>query len=221
MFEDRNAAGQALASALVARRDNFPNACIVALPRGGVPVAAPVAAALGCPMDILMVRKIGAPGQSELAVGAVAEGDPPYVTVNPDIMDAFSVSDLYIQAQVTRLAARMRARRQRLGGGGHTGRIIGQSVILIDDGMATGASMRVAIEAVRAAQAHSITVAVPVAAAEVVDMMRGTVDDLIVLETPVPFRAVGVHYRHFDQVSDRTVAHLMHTAAENCAGQRG
>ena len=207
MFEDRKSAGQALAKSLTkyAGRD----AIVIALPRGGVPVAAPIAEALGAPLDILMVRKIGAPGQPELAAGAVTEGDPPNLAINKDIVRYLGISDQYLETTSQSLLAAMAKRRAAMGAAESVRNLADQSVILVDDGVATGATVKAAIGALRAQKIAHLCLAVPVASPETAAVLQGLVDDFVCLEQPSFFQAVGAHYRVFDQVETSAVAAIL------------
>jgi len=203
MFQNREDAGRQLAAALMQYTDEKP--LILALPRGGVPVAAPIARALDAPLDILIVRKLGAPGQPELAIGAVAEGYPPYIFWNEDLIVEIGASDAYRAAAYKDQLQSIEKRRACLAGVRHLQKLAGRIVILVDDGIATGATIRVAIEAIKAQQPLSLCLAVPVASAETLEAMRTLVDDIVCLEAPPFFRAVGCHYEDFSQTTDGEV----------------
>ena len=205
-FADRHAAGQALAEAL-ATYGHRSDMIVVALPRGGVPVAAAVADALQAPLDILVVRKLGAPTQPELALGAIAAGG--FRVVDAGLLRTLGVSDATLaaveseaRAEVARREARYRARRAARP-------LAGRTVILVDDGLATGATMRVAIQAVRAAQATRVVVAVPVAPPETLARLRAEADEVICLQTPAHFLGVGASYERFPQLTDEDVLALL------------
>jgi predicted phosphoribosyltransferase len=204
-FDDRRHAGRALAHA-VREQLEWAGAIVLGLPRGGVPVAFEVAQALHLPLDAFVVRKLGVPGREELAMGAVASGG--LVVVQPDVVRAFAISQGTIDAAAER-ALREIARREALYRDGRPPvRVSGQTVILIDDGLATGSTMRAAVRALRVA-AQQVSVAVPVAARPACDELRREVDGLVCLETPEPFHAVGEFYRNFDQTSDDEVRALL------------
>ena len=207
MFRDRVEAGGLLAEAVLGRgRDD---AVVLALPRGGVPVAVAVARALDAPLDLLLVRKIGAPGNPELAVGAVAEGTPPSVVIDDETL-AWSGEDAgYVRrAAVAQLAEIERRRAAYLA---NTDRVpvAGRTVILVDDGIATGTTVRAALQALRARRPARIVLAVPVAAADTVAALRPLVGELICLHQPRLFGGVGDHYADFHQVSDAEVVALL------------
>ena len=206
-FADRADAGRALAEAIAARHYDRP--VILALPRGGVPIAAEIASAISAPMDLVLVRKIGTPGQPELALGAVVDGDPPQVAINEDVRKQARVGDEALErAKLAQLAEIDRRRALYLGARDRVS-LKGRTAVVTDDGIATGATMRAALKALRQAKPARLVLAVPVAPADTLAQLRDEVDDLICLQTPRPFHAVGMHYRQFDPVSDDTVAELM------------
>jgi putative phosphoribosyl transferase len=205
-FDDRVAAGRLLAEAMRGYRDRD-DLLVLALPRGGVPVAAQVADALNAPLDLMLVRKLGVPSQPELAMGAIATGG--VQVLNPDIVRALSISDHTIDrvAQVEGRELDRRARAYR--GDRPPPALRGACVVLIDDGLATGATMRAAVAAARAQQPAELVVAVPVASAEALDLIEATVDDLVCLAAPEPFLGVGRWYAAFPQTSDAEVRALL------------
>jgi predicted phosphoribosyltransferase len=198
MFRDRKEAGERLAEALAGRRYDQP--VVLALPRGGVPVAAPVAARLKAPLDLLMVRKIGVPGQEELAAGAVAEGQEP--EFNADLLAQIGRRPEDFTAAVNAKRAEMAERRVRYCGSRAPVPLHGRTAIVVDDGIATGATMRASLRAARAAGAARVILAVPVAPEETLTEFAALADDIVCLETPRAFYAVGAHYRDFSQVRD-------------------
>lgn len=206
-FEDRTDAGRQLASALVAR--HYANPVVLALPRGGVPVALEVARALHAPLDLVLVRKIGAPGNPELAIAAVADGGEPAVEVDTYTMLETGTTTDDVWREVPRQLAEIERRRQLYLSGRATVPLTGATAILVDDGIATGSTMRASIRSVRHRQPARIVVAVPVAPEQEVERFRSEVDEVVCLGTPRPFMAVGAHYRCFDQVSDDEVIALM------------
>lgn len=213
MFIDRTDAGQRLASALrrhLADIRHGGKEIVLALPRGGVPVAFEVAASLGAPLGLLIVRKIGAPYQPELAMGAVASGG--VVIRNADIIRMIGISDSAF-ARATEAAEAELAAKERLYGTGATAEDLnGKTAILVDDGAATGATMRAAIAAVRERGAGRVVVALPTASQEAAAMLARESDDLVCLETPEPYLAVGYWYKDFSQVSDAEVRRLLDKA---------
>ena len=205
-FRDRSEAGRVLARAL-ADYAGRSDVIVLALPRGGVPVAYEVARALGAPLDVFLVRKLGLPGHEELAMGAIASGG--VRLLNRDVIDAYRVSDAQLAA-VTAVEEQELARRERLYRDNRPFPIVrDQTVILIDDGLATGATMRVAVLALRQESPARIVVAVPVAAAETCDEFHALVDDVVCAETPSPFYAVGLWYDDFTQTTDEEVHELL------------
>lgn len=211
-FRNRTEAGRALAQRLIDEGlsgDGLPAPLILALPRGGVPVALEVARALGAPLDLVMVRKIGVPSQPELAAGAVVNGDAPQIVVNDSIAAAAGLDTAEIEALAERQLEEIRRRRERYLAGRPAQPIAGRSVVIVDDGIATGATMRAALAAVRQQKPALLVLAVPVAAPDTLAALRGDADRVICLESPRDFRAVGMHYRHFDQVGDDAVVAML------------
>jgi putative phosphoribosyl transferase len=204
-LRDRTQAGQLLAQELV----QFTNedVLVLALPRGGVPVAFEISQRLGAPLDVLLVRKLGAPGQRELAAGAIASGG--VRVVNDEVVNAFRLTadDLDAIAEQELLELERRERTYR--GDRAPPVITGRTIILVDDGVATGSTIRAAIAALRQLQAGRIVVAVPVGAAETIAQLRVEADEVICLATPAPFYAIGPWYRNFTQVDDDEVKRLL------------
>lgn len=210
LFRDRTDAGRVLATAL-ARYAGRPDLIVLALPRGGVPVAFEVARALGAPLDVFLVRKLGLPGHEELAMGAIASGG--VRLINEDVVEAYHVSDAQIE-MVSEVEQRELERRERAYRDGRPlPSLRDRTVILVDDGLATGATMRAAVLAVRQESPASIVVAVPVAAPETRDEFRAIVDEIICAETPSPFYAVGLWYEDFSQTTDEEVHDLLSATA--------
>lgn len=205
VFQDRRAAGRALADVLVAQEHTGDSGradpIVLALPRGGVPVAVEVAAALHAPWDVLVVRKIGAPDQPELAIGAVGEGG---VEVRNSTTQGL-YSEPEFQAAAQRERARVASQVETLRGGRPMIDITGRTVIIVDDGLATGTTMAAAVSVVRAAGAHHVIVAVPVGSLQAVSWMRRYADAVVCPSVPTAFIAVGQHYERFAQVSDDEV----------------
>ena len=208
MFRDRFDAGRLLAATLQEYRGR-PDTVVLALPRGGVPVAYAVATELHLPLDIFAVRKLGVPGQEELAMGAIASGD--VRVLNPDIIEAIGLTTSEMETVTAHEKAELERREALYRGGRPAADVRGKTVILIDDGLATGASMRVAITALRLKYPGQIIVAVPVAPSSTCRELRQIADQVICAEMPDPFYAVGQAYKKFEQVSDDEVKHLLET----------
>lgn len=207
-FEDRRHAGRALARAVREQLD-WPGSIVLGLPRGGVPVAFEVAQALHLPLDVFVVRKLGAPGQEELAMGAVASGG--LTVLQADVMRAFAIPQEIVSAAAERERGEI-ARREALYRSGRPPlQVEGRTVILMDDGLATGSTMKAAVRALRPV-AQRVFVAVPVAAPATCEELSREVDALLCLETPDPFHAVGEFYCNFDQISDEEVQTLLAAA---------
>src|ERR1700737_1724601 len=206
VFRDRHEAGRELARKL-GPYANRPDVRVLALPRGGVPVAYEVARALGAPLDVFLVRKLGVPGYEELAMGAVATGG--VRVLNDEIVRGLGISEHEIDAAAARELQEL-ARRQRLYRGDRPlPDIAGRTVILVDDGLATGATMRAAIRALRQQQPARIVVAVPTASADTCEALKAEADDVICAMTPEPFFAVGHWYEDFTQTTDDEVRELL------------
>jgi putative phosphoribosyl transferase len=203
MFSDRVSAGRLLAPPLAHLRAKHP--VVLALPRGGVPVAAAVAEALDAPLDLILVRKIGAPYQPELAIGAIGEGPTPLVELDQGTIAALGVPSDYVAAEEAEQRRELERRQLAYRGSRPPLELAGRTVILIDDGIATGATMRVAIAAARLRKAASVVVAVPVAAPEAAAELAVLADEVVCLETPKFLYGVGAHYGDFTQVTDAEV----------------
>ena len=210
-FRDRHEAGRLLAEKLKAYAHRL-EVLVLALPRGGVPVAYEVARALGAPLDVFLVRKLGVPGHEELAMGAVATGG--VRVLNEQIVRALRIPDDVIDAVTMREQEEL-ARRERLYRGDRPlPDVSGRTVILVDDGLATGATMHAAIAALRQQQPARIVVAVPTAAPETCQALRAEVDDVVCAITPEPFYSVGLWYEDFSQTTDDEVRDLLARAAQ-------
>ena len=206
-FCDRREAGRLLAERLLPLRAEHP--VVLALPRGGVPVAFEVAQALDAPLDLVLVRKIGAPGHEEYAIGAVVDTEPPRIVRNDPIIAALRVPDSYIAAETVRQAAEIARRRAAYLGTRPPVPLQGRTAILIDDGIATGATVRAALLGLAQANPARLVLAVPVAPPEVLAELRPLVYDLVCLLAPDPFRAVGLFFDDFAQTSDEEVVSLL------------
>lgn len=202
-FQDRADAGRQLARRLLHLKDENP--VVLALPRGGVPVGHEVAAALGAPLDLVLVRKIGAPDQPELALGAVIDGDRPETVLNQDIVDSLGVTNDDIRAIEQQELAEIGRRRRMYLGQRSPVPVAGRTAIVVDDGIATGATMRAALRAIRRQKPKRLVLAVPVAPAEVVARLRAEVDEVVCLMAPEAFYAISVYYADFAQLTDADV----------------
>jgi putative phosphoribosyl transferase len=205
-IKDRTAAGKALADALNVYRGRA-DLIVLALPRGGVPVAREVASSLGAPLDLMLVRKLGVPGQRELAMGAIASGG--IRVMNEDIVRFIGITPREIDQVEAEERKELQRREQAYRGDRPWPELAGQCVILIDDGLATGATMRAAVEAVRTRAPAEIVVAVPVAPPDTIAKLRELADAVICLAEPEPFQAIGLWYVDFSQVSDDEVRDLL------------
>lgn len=211
-FADRRSAGLALAQRL--QRLALPEPRVVlALPRGGVPVGAEVARALKAPLDLLLVRKIGAPWQPELAVAAVVEGPPPDIVLAEAVGAMDDVDAAYIEAQARQARQEIARRRRVYLRGRPPPPLEGATVIVVDDGIATGTTVRAALKALRQRRPARLILAVPVAPSDTLARLRDEVDDIVCLAEPFPFHAIGLHYRDFHQVGDDEVLAALAAAA--------
>jgi putative phosphoribosyl transferase len=210
VFRDRREAGRLLAP-LLRQYANRRDVIVLALPRGGVPVAYEVAMALGAPLDVFTVRKLGVPGHEELAMGALGSGGA-YV-LNYDVVDALHISHREVVRVVERERQELERRERLYRDSRPYPELENKTVILVDDGLATGASMLVAVNALRRMHPAKIIVAVPVAPPETCEMLREHADDAICYETPEPFGGVGAWYEDFSQVTDDEVRALLNQAS--------
>jgi len=205
-FRDRAEAGRRLAAELGAYADR-PDVLVLALPRGGVPVAAEIARALDAPLDLMLVRKLGVPGHEELALGAVATGG--VRVLNEDVVGALGLDEELIDEVARRELAELERRQRAYRGERPTPTLEGRRLILVDDGLATGATMRAAVEAARDLGPTEIVVAVPVAPPDTCRLLEEVADDVVCVESPEPFLAIGVWYERFPQVGDEEVRALL------------
>lgn len=210
-FQNRNHAGRVLAT-MLEEYSRRPDVLVLALPRGGVPVAFEIALALHAPLDVFLVRKLGLPGQEELAMGAIATGG--VRVLNNDVVEYLGIPDHVIDA-VAQAEERELARRElAYRGGRQPPDVRGRTVILVDDGLATGSTMRAAVRALRQQKPACIIVAVPVAAASTCQELGQEVDRIICATTPEPFYGVGQWYDDFSQTTDEEVRTLLERAAQ-------
>ena len=214
-FQDRFEAGKLLAEKLGAYR-NRPDVLVLALPRGGVPVAFEVAKALKAPLDIFLVRKLGVPGHEELAMGAIASGG--VSVLNPQVVEGLRIPE----AIITRVAAQEQQeleRREHLYRGSRPALDVhNRTVILVDDGLATGSTMRAAAAALRQRQPARLVIGVPTAAPETCEEFKTEVDEIVCATSPEPFFAVGLSYEDFAQTTDAEVRELLERAERNRSG---
>ena len=212
IFADRAEAGRRLAKRLAVLALDKP--LVVALPRGGVPVGAEIAEALAAPLDVAFVRKIGAPNEPELAIGAVADGTHPEIVLNARLVAELNPGEDYIARRAAEELTAIAQRRRRYAVVRPDVSPEGRAVILVDDGVATGMTMQAALRALRQQNPGRLIVAAPVASREAVAMLKVEADDVVVLSSPRQFGSVGSFYRQFAQVPDREVAQLLEAAAE-------
>jgi putative phosphoribosyl transferase len=210
VFADRREAGLQLAAALMRLKERHP--VVLGLPRGGVPVGFEVAQALDAPLDVVLVRKIGAPGHPELGLGAVVEGEAEPV-LNDDVVRLVAPDPAYLEAEKRRQLAEIDRRKQLYRGGRPPLAVDGRVAIVVDDGIATGGTVKAVLRALARAKAHRLVLAVPVAPQESIEALAGEADEVVCLATPDPFFAVGAHYRDFSQTTDQEVVDLLRVSA--------
>jgi putative phosphoribosyl transferase len=211
-FRDRAEAGRRLATDLDHYRGR-PDLLVLGLPRGGVPVAAEVARALGAPLDVFVVRKLGVPGREELAMGAIASGG--IRVIDPEIVSALGISEPEIALVAQREEQELSRREKLYRGNRAPPEMTGKTIILVDDGLATGSSMRAAASAVRAMHPARVVVAVPTAPAETCQALRREVDEVVCSVMPEPFQAVGLWYEDFSETTDDEIRQLLSTSARS------
>ena len=207
LFTDRADAGRQLAAAVAGRADA--GAVVLALPRGGVPVAAHVARALGAALDVLIVRKLGAPGQPEFGIGAIADGAAPQVILNQEAIDHLRPPPGYVQGEIRRQRDEIARRHAAYAGGRPPVPVQGRAVVVVDDGAATGGTAHAALRALRQAGAAHLLLALPVASPKALALLRRHADDVVCLHAPDDFRAVGMYYADFAQTTDDEVVRLL------------
>jgi predicted phosphoribosyltransferase len=211
LLPTREEAGRRLAERLAGLRGR--DVIVLALPRGGVPVAAQIAKALQAPLDLLFVRKIGLPWQPELAYAAVVDGNPPEVVINDEVARLEPMSEQELAQSTRDEVAEIERRRQLYMAGRAPLDVAGREVIVVDDGLATGTTARAALRGLRRRQPSRLVLAVPVAPRDTVEDLSRLVDELVCLDMPEPFRAIGLHYADFHQLEDDEVLAILHDVA--------
>lgn len=207
IFKDRKQAGELLAEEVA--RHGYADPVVFGLPRGGVPVAAEVAAKLKAPLDVILVRKIGAPTQPELAIGAVVDGATPEIVRNEELIRELGIPDEVVREEAQRQLEIIEARRKLWVAGRERVPVRGTTAIIVDDGIATGATVRASLHALKRQGSKRTVVATPVAPMQAVEALRQEADDVVCLETPEYFGAIGFFYLDFSQVSDAEVSRLL------------
>jgi putative phosphoribosyl transferase len=211
IFQDRQDAGLQLAAALEGFRDSDP--LVLALPRGGVPVAFEIACALDAELNLVFVRKLGAPGYPEVGIGAVVDGADPQLVLNEAVVRQIAPDRDYVEAEYRRQLAEIERRRKTYAGSRAPVSAAGRTVIVVDDGIATGGTVRAALQALGKTGPARLVLAVPLAPADVVEALTPECDEIVCLAMPEPFHAVGAHYGDFTQTSDEEVVSLLDRAA--------
>jgi putative phosphoribosyl transferase len=214
-FDDRADAGRQLVARLIRYKDEHP--VVLGVPCGGVPVAWEVAKALDAPLDVVVARKIRAPRRPELGLGAVVDGGHPETVLNEGIVFLLGVEREYLEQEIARQLEEVHRRQESLRRGRARVPLAGRPVIVVDDGVATGATMRAALRGLKRARPRRVILAVGVAPPDTAEVLRREADDLVTVATPEPFGAVGRFYRNFRPVTDDEVARLLAAAAERAA----
>lgn len=210
IFSDRAEAGRKIAARLTKYKDERP--VVLAIPRGGVPAAFEVARALNAPLDVAVVRKLGAPGQPELGIGAIVDGDHPEEILNQEIIGALHVSRDYLNREIRNQLKEIHRRRQLYRSGRPRVELEDRTVIIVDDGIATGGSVRAALRGIRRANPKRLVLAVPVGPPDTIQQLRRQADDVVCLRTPEDFFGVGHFYCNFHQVTDGEVIRMLDLA---------
>jgi putative phosphoribosyl transferase len=218
MFRDRIEAGRKLAQMLSHLRGQHP--IVLALPRGGVPVGYEVATALDAPLDIVLVRKIGAPFQPELAAGAVVDGPNPVTVVNEDVVRSYGIDEDWIEREAARQLEEIERRRRLYTAGRPPVDVANRTAIVVDDGIATGATTRAALRAIRKLGPRHLVLAVPVAPPETVEALRPEVDEIVAVLQPGFMGAIGAFYDDFRQLEDEEVVETLERAGREHAARR-
>ena len=187
---------------------------VLALPRGGVPVAAEIAKVLDAPLELLVVRKVGAPGNPQLAVAAIVDGEPPDVIINREIAEAYCLDDDELSSLVQQERPELERRRQVYTTGRKPVSLAGKTIILVDDGVATGTTMKVALRALKRRGPKEVILAIPVAPPDVIAELRQEADQLVCISQPMRFRALGYHYVSFPQITDEEVIETLKMTEE-------
>jgi putative phosphoribosyl transferase len=215
LFSNRQEAGRRLAAELARFKNAQP--VILALPRGGVPVGFEIALALDAPLDVVLVRKIGAPGMSELAIGAIVDGEQLDKIIDSKLVTELAVAQRYLDAEIARQAAEIERRRRVYFKGRAPVTVAGRAALVVDDGIATGATMRAALRAIRRRGPAKLVLAVPVAPGHTIEALRPEVDEIVCLATPEEFYAIGQFYADFRQLDDEAVVTLLDRAQQRSA----
>jgi putative phosphoribosyl transferase len=218
-FKNRQQAGQLLAEEVA--RHGYADPVVLGLPRGGIPVAAEVAAKLKAPLDVILVRKIGAPMQPELAIGAVVDGGAPEIVRNEDLIRELGLTEDDFREEAQRQLKIIEARRKLWVAGRPRVPVKDKTAIIVDDGIATGATVRASLHALKRQGPKRTVVATPVAPFQAVEALRGEADDVICLETPEYFGAIGFFYLDFSQVSDAEVSSLLDSVSAEGIAEKG